>query len=245
MSVPVLSMSNVSDWASRSSAAASFTSTPACAPRPIAVTSETGVARPSAQGQAMISTAMALSSAWSKRGSGPTRAHATKVSAEAPSTNGVNQAATRSASRAIGASLSCAASTRRTICASNVSAPTRSATRTNEPVVFKVPALVRSPARLATGTGSPVSMDSSTSLPPLSIRPSTGTLSPGRTRNRSPGWTVSSATSSSRPSAANRCAVFGARFISARIAASVRAWARCSKICPSNTIVVMKAVASK
>ena len=61
--VPVLSTSRVVAWASRSSASASFTSTPAWAPRPMPVTSETGVARPSAQGQAMMSTATALTSA--------------------------------------------------------------------------------------------------------------------------------------------------------------------------------------
>ena len=39
-----------------------------------------GVASPSAQGQAMISTATALTSAWASRGSGPTSPQATNVS---------------------------------------------------------------------------------------------------------------------------------------------------------------------
>ena len=46
-----------------SSASASRTSTPACAPRPVAVMIDIGVARPSAQGQAMISTEIAAISA--------------------------------------------------------------------------------------------------------------------------------------------------------------------------------------
>ncbi len=46
-----------------SSASAFLISTPACAPRPVAVMIDIGVARPSAQGQAMISTAIAAISA--------------------------------------------------------------------------------------------------------------------------------------------------------------------------------------
>ena len=49
-------MTNVSTLAKASSAAASLISTPTEAPRPAAVVMEMGVARPSAQGQAMIST---------------------------------------------------------------------------------------------------------------------------------------------------------------------------------------------
>ena len=56
VSVPVLSTISVSTLAKRSSASASLTSTPACAPRPVAVMIDIGVASPSAQGQAMIST---------------------------------------------------------------------------------------------------------------------------------------------------------------------------------------------
>ncbi len=53
----------VSTEASRSSAAALRTSTPACAPRPVATMMEIGVASPSAQGQAMMSTLTAATSA--------------------------------------------------------------------------------------------------------------------------------------------------------------------------------------
>ena len=58
--VPVLSTTSVSTSSIRSSASALRTSTPAWAPRPTPITMDIGVARPSAQGQAMISTATAL-----------------------------------------------------------------------------------------------------------------------------------------------------------------------------------------
>ena len=54
--VPVLSTTRVSTLSSRSSASAFLTRTPACAPRPTPTMIDIGVARPSAQGQAMIST---------------------------------------------------------------------------------------------------------------------------------------------------------------------------------------------
>jgi hypothetical protein len=59
VSVPVLSISRVSTFSSLSSAAAFLTRTPVRAPRPTATMMDIGVARPSAQGQAMISTATA------------------------------------------------------------------------------------------------------------------------------------------------------------------------------------------
>ena len=61
--VPVLSITSVLTLASPSSAAALRTSTPACAPRPVATMIEIGVASPSAQGQAMISTLTAATRA--------------------------------------------------------------------------------------------------------------------------------------------------------------------------------------
>ena len=68
-----------------------------------------------------------------------------------------------------------------------------------------------SPAVFSTGSGSPVSIDSSTEERPSTTAPSTGTFSPGRTRSRSPTSTSSSGTSSSRPSARITRAVFAAR----------------------------------
>ena len=60
---------------------------------------------------------------------------------------------------------------------------------TSEPFLFSVPPVSASPACFATGNGSPVIIDSSTDELPSSTTPSTGTLSPGRTRSRSPACT--------------------------------------------------------
>ena len=97
MSVPVLSTTSVSTFSIRSMASASLISTPACAPRPTPTMMDIGVASPSAHGQAMISTATALTIAWAKRGSGPTDTHATKVRSAIAITAGTNQPATLSA----------------------------------------------------------------------------------------------------------------------------------------------------
>ena len=49
-----------------------------------------------------------------------------------------------------------------------------------------MPPITLAPASLVTGMDSPVTMDSSSAERPSVISPSTGTFSPGRTRNRSP-----------------------------------------------------------
>ena len=61
--VPVLSITKVSTRARVSRVAASRTSTPAAAPRPMPTMTDMGVARPRAQGHAMMSTATAFTSA--------------------------------------------------------------------------------------------------------------------------------------------------------------------------------------
>ena len=63
VSVPVLSSTIASRWASRSSASPPLKSTPSCAPRPTATVSAAGTANPMAQGQAITSTATVLASA--------------------------------------------------------------------------------------------------------------------------------------------------------------------------------------
>lgn len=102
---------------------ASRNSTPLRAPRPLATMIEIGVARPSAHGQAMISTDTA---------------------------------------------------------ASSVSPPTFSARIVSAPSWLTVPPVSASPSTLAAGSGSPVSIASSTWLPPASTTPSTGTFCPSR-----------------------------------------------------------------
>ena len=75
----------------RSSASAFFTSTPSWAPRPTPTITDMGVARPSAHGQAMMSTDTAAMSAKVRRGSGPTTIHTAKATTAAASTSGTNQ----------------------------------------------------------------------------------------------------------------------------------------------------------
>ena len=61
--VPVLSTTSVSTFSIFSSASASRISTPCCAPLPTPTMIDIGVARPKAQGQAMMRTATAVMSA--------------------------------------------------------------------------------------------------------------------------------------------------------------------------------------
>ena len=134
--------------------------TPPLAPRPVPTMIAIGVARPSAHGHAMIRTATALTSACARRGSGPHSAHATKASTATATTAGTNHAATRSASFWIGARLRCASPTIATICASSVSAPTRSARITKRAGAVDRAAVTRRRRRPS---------------PPASVRPSPST----------------------------------------------------------------------
>ncbi len=191
-----------------------------------------GVARPIAHGQAMITTPMNAVSASVNRGSGPASIQIAKVAAAITSTAGTNTSLTRSASRWIGALDPCARWTSSTIRASAVSRPTRVARMTNEPVVLRVAPMTSSPTRLVAGIGSPVSIDSSTADVPSTTTPSTGTLSPGRTRRRSPATTTARSTSSSAPLRRRRAVVAWSP-TSRRIAPVVRPLARASSHRPS------------
>ena len=148
VSVPVLSTISVSTDAMRSSASASLISTPACAPRPAAVVIEIGVASPSAQGQAMISTDTAEAMAKTSAGSGPKIIQTTKAKIATATTVGTNTAETRSASPWIGARDRRAFDTMATICASTVSEPTFAASITSEPFLLIVAPVTVSPRAL-------------------------------------------------------------------------------------------------
>ncbi len=150
---------------------------------------EVGVASPMAQGQAMMSTATALTRAKPSAGCGPNTTQTPKVTTAMAMTAGTNQPVTLSTSAWIGSLAPWAASTMRTICASTVSEPTFSARKRKAPVVLIVPPTTLAPSTFSTGIGSPVSMDSSTKEAPDSTEPSTGTRSPGRTTITSPGVT--------------------------------------------------------
>ncbi len=138
----------------------------------------------------MISTATALTSPNAIAGAGPKAAPASQATSADATTAGTNQPAIRSTSFWIGARERWACATMSTMRASKLSAPTRSARITKDPVVLSVAPVTRSPACFSAGIGSPVIIDSSTALWPSSRMPSTGTFSPGRTRSRSPGTTL-------------------------------------------------------
>ena len=123
---------------------------------------EVGVASPIAHGQAMISTATALTSAKPSAGVGPNTIQMAKVMSAAVITAGTNHIVTRSTSVWMGSLEPCACSTIRMICASTVWPPTAVARSVKAPVWFTVPPTTGLPVVLATGTGSPVIIDSST-----------------------------------------------------------------------------------
>ncbi len=136
-------------------------------------------------------------------GAGPQVTQIPKVTNAMPTTVGTNTAAIRSASCWIGGFEAWACSTSLMIAAKAVSFPTLVASKTNEPVLFKVAPKTTWPDRFSTGRLSPVSIDSSTAEAPSRTTPSTGIFSPGRTRIRSPTRTSSMGTSVSTTSVVN------------------------------------------
>ena len=185
VTVPVLSSTTVSTRRVDSSTSGPLIRMPSWAPRPVPTISAVGVARPSAHGQAMISTATAAVNA---------AAAPAPVPSQKPE-RGRPRARSRPARRrrrsgrpgAAPAALPfCASSTRRAIWASWVSAPTRVARTTSRPPALTVAPTTASPAPTSTGTDSPVSIEASTADAPSSTTPSVAIFSPGRTTNRSP-----------------------------------------------------------
>ena len=156
---------------------------------------------------------------------------------------GTKTAATRSASRWMGAREPWASATSAMMRASVVSAPTRAARKTKLPVRLMVPANTFDSGAFATGRLSPVSIDSSTVEAPSVTTPSTGIRSPGRIRTKSPTTTSAVATSASCPPRMTR-AVRGASVTSRRMASEVRPRARVSSQRPSTTSVMTTALTS-
>jgi len=185
-----------------------------------------GVARPSAHGQAMITTATAAVNA--AAAVPPSTSHPASVNTERPSTIGTNTPETRSAKRCTSALPDCACATIRAICASAVSAPTSVARTTKRPEVLIVAPATWSPAATSTGTDSPVSIEASTADWPLSTTPSVAIFSPGRTTNSSPTFSWSTGTNTSLPSR-NTLASFAPSSSNLRIASPERRLARASK----------------
>ncbi len=242
VTVPVLSSTIVSIRCVDSSTSGPLIRMPSCAPRPVPTSSAVGVARPSAHGQAMISTATAAVNA--AAAGAPAPSQNPSVARESVITTGTNTADTRSASRCTGALPLCARSTSAAICASCVSAPTRVARTTSRPPAFTVAPTTRADGPTSTGTGSPVSMLSSTADEPSSTTPSVATCSPGRTTNRSPTASRSTGTRVSSPSRSTATSL-APNDSSARSAAPARCLARTSKYRPARMKVVTPAATSR
>ena len=200
-----------------------------------------GVARPRASGQVTTTTVIANSSA--SLAGRPSAIHARKVTRPPTRATRTSQNAARSASRWPGALEFWASWTIATICARAVSRPTLVARTRSDPVVFTDAPMTSEPAVTATGTDSPVTIDSSISETPSSTTPSTGTFAPGRTSSRSP--TTTSAVSTSTQSSPRCTSAFGGASSSkVRIASFAPPRARISNQCPRSTNVVRTAAAS-
>ena len=135
---------------SRSSASALRNRMPFSAPLPVPTMIDVGVARPSAHGQAMISTATVLSRARLKAGCGPSSEPRNEGQARRSPGRPARSSRSRRR-RGAGWAPCCPAppATSRTIWARTVSRPTRVARNVNEPVVLSVPPITSSPAALA------------------------------------------------------------------------------------------------
>ena len=247
VSVPVLSTRSVSTCSSRSSASAFLTSTPAVAPRPVPTMMAIGVASPSAQGQAMMSTATAFTRACARRGSGPTSAQTQRRRAAAAATTaGTNQPDDHVREPLDGR----AAALRVRHHPDDLGEEgvlARPAPRAGRGCRSRsrVAPVTRSPARFSTGTARP-----SPSTRRRRTRPTRPRRPPAPSRRAGPGGDRPAAPPRARrpprcrpaPAAAR---VFGASPSSARIAPDTRLRARSSSTWPSSTSSTMTAADSK
>ncbi len=226
VTVPVLSSSTVSARRVFSSTSGPLIRMPSWAPRPVPTSSAVGVARPRAQGQAMISTATAAVNAAVRPA--PLPSQKPRVPMDRAITAGTNTAEIRSARRCAAALPFCASSTSLAMRASCVSAPTRVASTTSRPPALSVAPVTGSPTVTSTGTDSPVSMAASTAEEPSTTTPSVAIFSPGLTRKRIP---VRNSPTGRRSSAPSRRTVTSLAPSSsrARSAAPARRLARASK----------------
>ena len=178
VSVPVLSTISVCSRPACSSAAALRIRMPDCAPRPVPTMIAVGVARPSAHGHAMTSTATAWTSA---RVASPASHHVSDERQRGDQRRRPARRRRRRGRPGAGSAPSTPAprATSRTMPASSVASPTPVASHVSMPSWFSVPANTCAPGAFATGRLSPVSMLSSTLDAPSRTTPSTGTLSPG------------------------------------------------------------------
>ncbi len=198
MSVPVLSNATKRSEPARSSASRFRISRPFFAARAVAFAVTSGIARPSACGQAITRTVTA--SATEPVRSRPTPSQTSNVAVAAPTAMYASQPAARSARRWKRPREARASSTRRITWLSAVSSPVRTTRTVSAPFWFTEPAATSSPGDFDTGVDSPVRNDSSAAESPSSTSPSAGNDSPGRTSRRSPSSSSDGATSSVPPS---------------------------------------------
>ncbi len=243
VTVPVLSSTTVSMSREDSSAWYLVMKMPSCAPRPQATINAAGVARPSAHGHAMISTASAALNA--RSAGAPASSQPASVSPAAARTAGTKTPQIRSASRWIAAFCDWACSTRATRCASWVSRPTLTARTTSRPVITTVPAATVSPSVTSAGTDSPVIMLASTADCPNSTSPSAAIRSPGRTTNRCPSRNCATGTRRSDPSASRTHASRAPAAASSRMASPASRLALASYSRPASRNVVTDAATSR
>jgi hypothetical protein len=198
VTVPVLSSTITFALRAVSRASPPLISIPCCAPLPVPTITATGVASPSAHGQAIISTEISTVNASLK--SPVPMSHAVPASMARAMTTGTNMPEILSASLAMGAFDPCASSMSFTIRARVVALPTRVARQTTEPLRLMLPPVTSAPSSFSTGVLSPVSIDSSAEVMPSVTIPSTGNLSPGLTITSSSTLTLDAGTVFSLPS---------------------------------------------
>ena len=217
--------------------------TPSRAPRPQAATSAAGVARPSAHGHAMISTASPALTASSAEE--PASSQPASVRAAQPRTAGTNTPHTRSAIRWMPAFWACACSTSLIRCDSWVSRPVLIALMTSRPVSATVPPVTLSPSAASPGTDSPVIMLRSIAVCPKTTSPSAAMVSPGRTTNMSPGRSRLAGTCLSVPSGPSTHTFLAAARARSRMASPAMRLARASYSRPASRNVVTVAAVSR
>ncbi|MPM41024.1 hypothetical protein SDC9_87673 [bioreactor metagenome] len=170
---------------------------PSWEPRSDPASRAVGVARPSAQGQLMISTDTAAVTA--KVADSPRTSQTTSVISASTMTIGTKTPEILSASAWERDFPVWASSTRWAIWASWVSAPTAVARTTNRPVVLTEAPTTALPGWTSTGSDSPVMTELSIAESPLTTTPSVAIFSPGRTTNSSSTTSFSIGTVTSAP----------------------------------------------
>ena len=241
--VPVLSNTTVSTLRMASRARYPLRKMPSCAPRPEATIIAVGVARPSAQGHAITSTASAAEKALSAPP--PASSHPAAVRAAITNTAGTNTPEIRSARRWASAFCDWASSTRRTIAAKWVSEPTAAASTIRRPSSTMVPPTTLAPGCTPTGLDSPVMALISTAALPSTTRPSAAMVSPGRTTKRCCSLSCSAGMTISVPSAWSTVTFLALSAASARNALPAFDLARASKYRPASTNTVTPAATSR